>query len=214
MTKVININPDNPEMELIREMSFCLHRGGIIAYPTETCYGLGADAFNEEALLRLMVLKERDSGKSVSLIAGSIEKALSVFRVKNEQVIRLAETFWPGPLTIVAETNLIFAKGIVSSTRMAGVRVPANSIAREISNESGTFITATSANFSKGKECRSADEVVSVFSDKLDLVVNGGNSPSEGVSTVVSIEKDTFRILRAGVVARDKLEQILCCKVF
>ena len=214
MIKIININPHNPERELIRETSSCLHRGGIIVYPTETCYGLGADAFNEDAFLRLMELKKRDSGKTVSLIAGNTEMALSVFKIKNELIIRLAEIFWPGPLTIVAETNLNFAKGIVSSMGMAGVRVSANSIAREISNESGTFITATSANYSKGKECRSAGEAIMVFSDKLDLVVDGGNSPSEGVSTVVSMEKKgTFRILREGVIVRDKLEKILHCEV-
>ena len=213
MTKVININPNNPEKELIRETSFCLRNGGLIAYPTETCYGLGADTFNEEALLRLMTLKNRDSAKAVSLIAGSVEMALSIFKIKNEQISRLADTFWPGPLTIVAETDLKFAAGIVSSKGMAGVRVPANLIAQEISNESETFITATSANYSERKECRSADEVVAAFSDKLDLVVNGGNSPSEGVSTVVSIEKGIFRILREGVIAREILEKVLCREV-
>ncbi len=209
MAKIIKINPSSPEKDLLDEVFFCLEKGQIAAYPTETCYGIGADAFNGDAVSRLRALKERDSGKAISLIAGNLEMAMSVFKDKSAALRTVAEKFWPGPLTVVGETNLTFAKGVTSSLNRVGVRVPSNLIAMAISNRMKSFITATSANISGERECRSADEVNALFGGKIDLIIDGGKTPHTGVSTVILVERDSCSILREGVIKQGTLEKII-----
>lgn len=210
MTKIVKIaDTQKPEKKVIKEICDFLKKGGIIAYPTETCYGLGADAFNEGAVERIISLKRREAGKPIAVISGNRETAINAFKIKSGVILKLVENFWPGPLTIVAESSINFAKGIMSKDGMVGIRVSENSFARAIADEIGGFLTATSANFSLEKECRSAEEVIEAFKDKIEIVIDGGKSQSKGLSTVIEIRKDGYKILREGLISQNEIEKII-----
>lgn len=209
----IKINFEHPETELINEAANYIKRGSVIAYPTETCYGLGADAGNPDAVRKLFKIKQRDKGKPVSLIAGSVEMAMKYVKDVTPDAMWLIQKFWPGPLTLVLKAGKGFASGIASIDGSVGIRVSSCKIAAGISLSAGCPITSTSANQAGGAEARSADEVKLWLPEGIDLIVDGGECEPFGISTIVDCTGERFRILREGVVGRKIIEEIIGCVI-
>jgi L-threonylcarbamoyladenylate synthase len=176
-----------------------LRAGGLVVYPTETFYGLGALAASASAVARLMAAKLRPEGKPVPLVAADLAMARALAAAFAPRAERLAARVWPGPLTLV----LPAAPGLppeVAGDGTVGVRVPGSALARELSRLAGGPLTSTSANPSGGPPITRPDDLDPGLLAHVDAVLDGGTVPGGLPSTVVAVEPGGLRLLRAGAV--------------
>lgn len=182
-----------------------LRRGGLVAYPTDTVYGLAARATDDRAVEKLFEAKERPRDQPLPLLIASMDDIAMIVHNLPGNARRLMRAFWPGALTIIlrkAETfHTIAAAGTV------GVRVPDHAIPRELARQLGEPITGTSANASGGEEPTTADEVRLQLGDAVDHVIDGGTGNSATPSTVVDCTVEPPRLVREGAVSRDEIER-------
>ena len=190
-----------------------LRRGGVIAYPTETFYGLAVDPFNETALRNLFSLKGRASTEPISVIIGDINMLDSLAREVPPRAMRLIEEFWPGPLTIVLhakDTVPDLLTGKDESGPTIGVRMPGCVAARRLSAGFDGPITATSANPSGRKSPVQLSEVLDYFDARIEIIIDGDGAADalKGTlgSTVVELVEDEIRIIREGEIKKAALE--------
>lgn len=209
--EILSVNPRAPEIDIIRKAVEYLKRGEVIAYPTETVYGLGVDVFNEKAIKRLYKLKKRDYGLPISILVYDQEMLRQVVSEIPESARQLIKSFWPGPLTICFPAAGRIAKSNLTNTGKIGVRISSHPIASAIVRELGRPITTTSANLSSSLGGSSfppslnVKHVQSYFKDKLACIVDGGEvDPSRG-STVVDVAGDTMAIIRDGAIPADEV---------
>ncbi len=190
--KKIFIDPKDIDHSLVKQAVEIIRKGGIVALPTETVYGLGVCAGKKSAVKKLYVLKKRSHEKPLAFALGNIDKAVEdYFDTLPPFGYRLIEKFWPGPLTIIYYTP---------RDEKIGIRIPANAITNEILNELDDAVYLPSANISGQKEAMSAVEVEDAFDSQLDLIVDGGKCVYSQSSTVVDLTSRPFKVLREGVV--------------
>ncbi|MCK4912900.1 MAG: threonylcarbamoyl-AMP synthase [Candidatus Omnitrophica bacterium] len=190
--KKIFIDPKDINHSLVKQAVEIIQKGGIVALPTETVYGLGVCAGKKNAVSKLYALKKRPKDKPLSLALGSIDKAIKdYFDTLPPFGYRLMEKFWPGPLTIIYYT---------SDDEKIGIRIPDNVITNEILSELDDAVYLPSANISGKKEAVSALEVENSFGSQLDLIVDGGECTYSQPSTVLDLTCQPFKVLREGVV--------------
>jgi L-threonylcarbamoyladenylate synthase len=182
-------------------------RGGVVAFPTDTLYGLAVDPRRPDALARLMALKGRAAEKTVALVAASLEQA-DAMAVFDDRARRLAEAFWPGPLTLVLPARAHVVEPVRSATGCVGVRVPAHAVARSLAQAAGTPLTATSANVSGESATASPDEVVRMLSG-LDAIVDAGILAGGPPSTLVQLGHGSIDVLREGAIAAGRVLEFL-----
>lgn len=211
-TDVLNINPDAPEKEKIREASSVIRRGGLVALPTDTLYGLGVDAFNEEAISQVYKVKKRERKKPLSILISKEEELRDLVTEIAESAKVLMKKFWPGPLTLILPASKKMSKLLTANSGTVGVRVPDNKIALALTRESRVPITSPSANISGHPGPRSCEDVLNQLGGKIDLVIDGGPSNSGLPSTVVDIREGSLNILREGKISKTTLEAILNAK--
>ncbi|HYQ79959.1 MAG TPA: L-threonylcarbamoyladenylate synthase [Anaeromyxobacteraceae bacterium] len=176
-----------------------LRGGGLVVYPTETFYGLGALLHSAEAVARLAAAKLRPEGKPLPLVAADLAMARAVAAAFPPQAERLAARFWPGPLTLV----LAAAPGLppeVAGDGTVGVRVPGSALARELSRLAGGPLTSTSANLAGGPPVTRPGDLDPGLRSRVDAVLDGGEVPGGLPSTVVALGPGGARLLRAGAV--------------
>jgi L-threonylcarbamoyladenylate synthase len=174
-----------------------LEGGGIVAYPTETFYGLGVKFDLAASLERLHALKRRPPEKAMPLIVGSREALQALTHDVNPTAWLLMERFWPGPLTILLPAAGGLSEYIVSNGKVA-VRVPGESFALRLARAAGFPLTATSANPSGLPPARDAETVIAYFGRDIDLLVDGGTAPGGLPSTVVDVTDDRITVIRQG----------------
>jgi len=183
-----------------------LKRGGVIAFPTDTVYGLGADAFRSEAAERIYDMKKRPTHLPLPLLIGDVEQ-LAVLAAKPlpEIVLFLAKRFWPGGLTLVVPkaANL---PGYVGNTNIA-VRVPAHPVCLALIQAINNPLIGTSANISGRPSALTAGEVRQQLGKEVDLIIDGGRCPGGSESTVVDVTGGRAVILRHGIVSQDELDR-------
>jgi L-threonylcarbamoyladenylate synthase len=187
-----------------------LREGGLVAFPTETVYGLGADASSARATARIYEAKGRPSFNPLIAHVGDLSAALREATLPPI-AIRLAEAFWPGPLTLIAPAA---PGGAVCELARAGlgtvaVRVPAHPVAAALLRAFGGPIVAPSANLSGHVSPVTAEHVAADLSGKVDLILDGGRTPAGLESSIVSFVEETPRLLRPGAIARAELEAVL-----
>lgn len=176
-----------------------LGRGGVVAYPTDTLYGLAVDPRSARAVAALFALKARQPGRAVPLIAGSPDQASAAAQF-TPLAERLATRFWPGPLSIILRARSEIARGVAADDGSVAVRVPANLMAQELAQRFGYCITSTSANLSGDPPTASPDSVADALGDRLDCLLDGGEAPGGPPSTIVDARDAAPRLVRAGVV--------------
>lgn len=181
-----------------------LRRGGIVVYPTETFYGLGALARDAAALQRLARAKLRPEGKPLPLVAADLAQVQEV-AVLAGRAARLAARFWPGPLTLVLPARPGLSPDVVAGTGTVGVRVPGSAVAVALARAAGGALVSTSANLSGGPPPVRVEELAPSLLAQVDHVLDGGPTPGGLPSTVVAVEGDDLRLLRAGVVSFDQV---------
>ncbi len=182
-----------------------LKEGAIVAFPTETFYGLGVIWSDTTALARLFKLKRRPENKPVPLIIGNVSSLSAVATAPKKIALRIMEKFWPGPLTILLAAKAGLPELITGGTGKVALRVPGKSFALDIARATVVPITATSANISGRAPAGSADEVIKYFGEAVDLVVDGGPAPGGKPSTIIDLSGETIKLLRKGVIPYDKI---------
>ncbi len=207
--RVILLDPRNPSETALGEAAGLLRDGGIIAYPTETLYGLGVDGTNEEAVEKIFTVKGRSYTAPVSLIIGSWSDLEQLALNIPPAGRKLAEAFWPGGLTLLFTAAPAVSKKLTAGTGKIGVRFSSDPVAALLARRLGRPITATSANRSGGAECRSSQEVIAALGERLDAVVDWGTTPGPPGSTIVDVTVDPPLVVREGVISKSRLEAVL-----
>jgi L-threonylcarbamoyladenylate synthase len=198
------VSARSPEPPLIDRAADTLRGGGIVAYPTDTIYGLGVDPRNDAAVTRLYKVKGRERGVPIPLIAATLEQAQQAAEFTAAE-LQLARTFWPGPLTIVLTPRQQFSPLVLGGGTRIAVRVPANNIACALAAALGTCVTSTSANRSGRPPATTADEALTALGNAIDLVLDGGPSDAGPPSTIVEIANSGPTLVRAGAVPWDRV---------
>ncbi len=204
----VRIEEDDIPIEVIEQAVDCLLEGGIIAIPTETVYGLAADATNEEAVRRLFALKERSPSKSIAIFIDSQKFLGSLVRNLTPDVRNMLEAFWPGPLTVVFEKQ---GRGFghVAPGSTLGVRIPDHSTPLMLMQELRRPIACTSANLSGESEARSGDDIERIFGRNIEMILDAGELPDGPTSTVVDVTQSPWRVLREGAISRSQLAAVV-----
>ena len=180
----------------------------MIVYPTETFYALGADPFSPDALERLFRVKGREAGHPIGLIAVDTAMAFSIAREVPIDARRLADAFWPGPLTIVISAREGLAPELTGPDGVA-VRVSPNPLARALASGLGHPITATSANLSGHPPAKSLAEARAAFGAKVKVYLEGGNLNALAPSTLVAVDKNGWKMIRTGAISEDQIAAVL-----
>lgn len=212
--EMLKINPKYPEPDKIACAAEAILKGGVIGYPTETVYGLGASAFKSEAVARIFELKGREASQAILLIASDLEQVAGIVSEIPDVAVTLADEFWPGPLTLIFNAGKNVLSGLTGTGGTIGVRIPGNKICLDLLNAAGVPITSTSANISGGQNPISAKEVLKYFRNELDLIIDGGETPSRTPSTVISVADNQAVLFREGAVKIYEIEKILGKKVY
>jgi L-threonylcarbamoyladenylate synthase len=188
--------------------SEAISKGGVIAFRTDTFYGLGADPFNPLAVARVRELKGREDDKPILLLISDHFEVERLIVNRSESFTRAVEKFWPGPLTVIGSAVAALPEEVTAGTGTVGVRLPADEQVRELVRECGGILTATSANPSGSEPARSAQEVAGYFSSGIDLIVDGGEVGVTKPSTVLDALVSPPRVVREGAIKRSVIEQL------
>lgn len=197
---ILEIDADHPDPALIARAVAILSGGGVIAYPTETFYGLGAQAGNAAAVERIFAIKGRSFSNPIALIIAPDENLAELVQAVPPAANRLMEVFWPGALTLVFNASARILPRLTAGTGKIGVRVSSHSIAAALAKTLASPITATSANRSGAGECSTAEEVLNRLGAKIDALIDGGRTPGGAGSTVLDMTMEPPQLLREGVI--------------
>ena len=204
----IFISKINLEHVLVQTVE-ALKKGSIVAYPTETFYGLGVKFDIEDSLKRLCDIKNRARDKAMPLIFGDRRLLPYAIESPSQKAILLMEEFWPGPLTLILRAKKNISRYITAGTERVAVRIPGTSFALSLAQKANFFITATSANLSGMTPAQDADAVARYFGDRIDIVIDGGPTPGGLPSTIVDVTGKEMRILREGAISKESLSEFL-----
>jgi L-threonylcarbamoyladenylate synthase len=203
------VDPESPQTDAIAEAADWIRAGGVIAIPTDTLYGLAADPFNRAAVARIFAVKGRDAVKALPLIAADARQVIEHLGALPPVASRLAERFWPGPLTLVLPAPLSLAAEVSGGTGRVGVRVPADATARAVCAAAGRPVTATSANRSGAGATSDPDVVERTLGDAVDFLLDTGPTRGGRPSTILDVSGGNPRVIRAGAIEWDDIQQWL-----
>jgi L-threonylcarbamoyladenylate synthase len=209
MTQVIQLDPERPQQEAIEFAASVIRNGGLVAFPTETVYGLGADAMNENAVRRIFEAKGRPADNPCIVHVDGREKVDRVAETIGDKADRLIRNFWPGPLTLVLKRKPEVAAAVSAGLPTVAIRMPRNKIALELIRFSGTPIAAPSANASGTPSPTTAAHVLDDLRGRIDLVLDGGATNIGIESTVLDMTGDPPVILRPGWITHEMLSQVI-----
>jgi len=184
-----------------------LKQGGLVAFPTDTVYGLGGSAYNEPAVKRLYRLKQRPEARPLPILVADMVQMTEVAGVLPPVARKLADSFLPGALTLVLPRSAR-VPDVITGGKTVAVRIPAHPVAIALIRGLGSPIVGTSANLSGRPSALTAEEVYSQFGDRLGLVIDGGRCPGGRESTIVDVTGAKPRVLREGAISRQQLEQV------
>lgn len=193
---LLNINQENPQGRLISQVVESLRQGGVIAYPTDTTYGIGCDIFNPRGIKNIYQIKQRDARKPFSFICADLSDAANYARISNF-AFKIMKRHLPGPYTFVLDATRIVPDSLTTRQKTVGIRIPADNIAMAIVRELGHPLVTTSANLSGETPLHDPLEIESCLGRMLNFVVDGGIRFGDP-STVISLIDDRIEILRQG----------------
>ncbi len=198
--KILNLENPDTYLENISIASQALLSGGIVAFPTESVYGLGVCANNDSAVNNLYNVKQRPKNKQFAIMISKPEDVTRFVKYIPPIAEKLISSFWPGPLTIIFELD---------DNSTVGIRNPSNRIIKDLIDMVEVPIASTSANISGNDAAIDAQHVISDFSDMIDIVLDGGTAEAGNHTTIVKIQGDTFNIIRHGVIEKERLDRCL-----
>ncbi len=207
-TEVIKINPDAPDAALIERAASVIRGGGLVAFPTETVYGLGADAFNPAAVENIFRAKGRPADNPLISHISEISQVRLLAREIPPEAERLMERFWGGPLTIILKKRPEVPAVVSAGLDTVSIRMPSHSVAHELIRRSGTPIAAPSANLSGSPSPTTAAHTVADMLGRVDVIIDGGDSLIGLESTVVDMTCPVPTILRPGAVTAEDIASV------
>jgi L-threonylcarbamoyladenylate synthase len=196
----VRVDPLSPDPGVLEAAARVIDAGRVVALPTDTLYGLAADPFRPDAVERVFLIKGREAGRALLLIAADraqVVRCVGPLPVLGE---RLAEAFWPGPLTLLVPAPSTLADGVSGGTGLVGVRVPAHAVARGLCRACDRPLTATSANVSGQTAPADAADVERQLGDRIDLLIDAGAAPGGAASTIVDVTVPGARLVRSGAI--------------
>lgn len=193
---IIKINPVNPEKRFIRKVVDVLTKGGVIAYPTDTIYGLGCDLYQKDAIRRARHLKKDHQGKRLSIICADL-KDISKYAHVPDYAYRIMKTLVPGPYTFILEATKLVPKIMLTNQKTVGIRVPDNTISLALVRALDHPIITTSVTKPDESLYSDPEEIDQMFGKTLDLVIDGGTIVAEH-SSIIDLTDDHPRVLRKG----------------
>jgi L-threonylcarbamoyladenylate synthase len=208
--RVLEVDPAAPSEDALVEAVQLLAHGGVLALPTETFYGLAADALAPAALRRVKRLKGKSMNSPMLLLLADRSQVEQVIVDPPPLFQQLADRFWPGPLTLVAAASPALPREVTGDLKTVAVRVPGMALPRRLAARLGRPISGVSANRTTLPPCRTAGAVAAAFPEGLALILDGGPTPGEAPSTIVEVGPDgAHRIVRQGLLALSALEPYL-----
>jgi L-threonylcarbamoyladenylate synthase len=196
------------QREAFIQAAACLAGGGLVAFPTETVYGLGADALNEEAAAKIYAAKGRPSDNPLIVHIAKVEDMERIAYV-NDMARALAQAFWPGPLTMILPKKDIVPKGTTGGLDTVAIRMPSHPVALSLIRQSGVYVAAPSANTSGRPSPTKAEHVIEDMQGKIEYIIDGGPVGIGIESTIVDVSADKPTILRPGYITKKMLEDIV-----
>jgi len=199
----------------IEQAAKIIKTGAIVAFPTDTFYGLACDPFNANSVERLYQIKKRSGNKAILLLVSSqamLDRCVDWEKMSKEAMQYfelLAKNFWPGPLTIVFPALSTLPKNLVSENQTIGIRYPKYDIAQKFTQAAGGIITATSANLSGQANAETAQEVFSQLGNTLDYILDAGSSPGGKASTLIDLSCNPPKIIREGAIETKDIQLVL-----
>ena len=207
--RVASVDPNEPRPDRLHEAVVVLDGGRLVAQPTETVYGLSADAFNPEAVLALNRLKQKPDRSPALLLLSGAEQLEQVAAALPPVFADLMAMYWPGPLTLVVRAAPRLPQAVSGGRGTVAVRVPGLMLPRRLAAELGRPITGVSANRHGEPSCRTALEVARVFPEGVELILDGGPAPGGLSSTIVDVTVDPPRLQREGLLPVSSLRAFL-----
>lgn len=213
MPKVIRVDPLKPDPETLREAVEILRSGGLVAFPTETVYGLGADAYNPRAVRRIFQVKGRPADNPLILHIGSLNMLSEIAEIVDDRIRDVLKILWPGPFTVILRKRETVPSEATAGLPLVAVRMPAHPVALALIEGLGRPIAAPSANRSGKPSPTAAEHVIEDLGDSVDLVVDGGETFLGVESTIVDLTRDPPVLLRPGPIDPEYLESVLNRKI-
>ena len=206
MYKYIDLKNTNDYSEL-KKAANVIKSGGLVLFPTETVYGLGANGLDENAVRKIYIAKGRNFNNPINLLVSDMKMIENVAKDISPLEYKLMETFFPGPFTIILKKSEIVPDIVTAGQNFVGVRMPSGAIAKKLVEYSGVPIAAPSANISGKLSGTSFENILDDFKDKVDLAINGGNSEIGIESTIVKVIDNIPHILRPGSITEEQILQ-------
>lgn len=208
-TPIWPVNPVNPEPAVIERAAAILRAGGLVAFPTETVYGLGANALDADAVRRIFEAKGRPATNPVIVHVADLAQARSVIAAWPESAQKLSTCFWPGPLTLVLPRAGSIPEIVTAGGPTVAIRCPAHPVARSLLHAAGVPIAAPSANRSTELSPTTAAHVRQSLEGRIDAILDGGGCPVGIESTVLDLSADQPAILRPGTITQAQIESVI-----
>lgn len=211
-TKVVKIeenNIDEAALSVLQEAGEILKRGGLVAFPTETVYGLGGDGLNPESSMKIYAAKGRPSDNPLIVHVADMESIKKIVKNLPEAAYKLADVLWPGPLTMIMEKSDVVPYETTGGLDTVAIRMPSNKIAAELIRQAGGYIAAPSANLSGRPSPTEAKYCIEDLDGRVNMIIDGGQVGIGLESTIIDLTSDTPMILRPGYVTQKMLEDIL-----
>lgn len=209
MARIIKIDPKNPDIKKIHKAAEVLKKGGIVAFPTDTFYGLGADAANDEAVKKIYSIKERDYYKPILILMDNKDKVSKYVKDMPQIAKKLIDKFWPGPLTIIFYASPAISQSLLGRGNKIGIRIPNNPITLLFLKAAGCPVTATSANISGRPSPSDPEEVKKSLGEKIDIILDAGRTTGIKESTVIDVAEQPPVCIREGMVTIKEIEDFL-----
>jgi len=209
VAEILRVDPVHPDTAIIERAAACLRSGGLVAFPTETVYGLGADATNTDAVRRVFAAKGRPSTDPLIVHVPDLDSVRPLVSHLTDSAVTVARALWPGPLTLVLPRSGLIGTEVTAGLETVAVRVPAHPVARALVIAARVPVAAPSANlFSRPSPTR-AEHVADDLGDAIDLIVDAGATLVGLESTVLDLTSDPPRVLRPGGVSLERLRELL-----
>lgn len=199
----------NADYDKLKVPAEILKQGGIVIFPTETVYGIGANALNENAVKKIYKAKQRPIDKPISLLVSNMDMVEMVAKDITDLEYKLMETFFPGPFTIILKKKNIVPSIVTCGGDTVGVRMPDGEIARKLVEYSGVPLATPSANISGKPSGTNLESIMADFKDSVDYYIDGGESKLGVASTIVRVIDGVPHILREGVITREEIESVM-----
>ncbi len=208
-TKIIRIDENNIDKDAIEEAGNILKQGGLVAFPTETVYGLGGDALNEDSSAKIYAAKGRPSDNPLIVHISNMEALVKIVKEVPEEAYLLADKFWPGPLTMIFEKSDIVPLATTGGLNTVAVRMPCHKVAGALIDAAGGYVAAPSANRSGRPSPTVAKYVIEDLDGRVEMIIDGGEVNIGLESTIIDLTGENPVILRPGYITQEMLEDIL-----